>query len=268
MSSATLAGALLSATALIGAGAAHAQEAAATSCWEKDEVEAARLHNFRVMLLVGAIHCRDKVPASLDGYNSFMKNSHSAIVASQTVLRAHFIRAGGVANGSRDYANYETLVGNRHASDVYDVRRCRSIGAYSRLAATAENDDLDELARVASGSMPVTCPIATSLAVAPAPAPARAASTPSVTEATDATRRLIAEQTARPPAISEVDQAGLAQLEEAPPPSPPSVPAPVLAEATTTPPWAAPAKALAAAAKALAAAAEAMKAPAGGTEQQ
>lgn len=269
MSSATLAGAILSMTSLAVSGAAQAQPVDPSSCWDRGEVDAARFHNFRIMMLVGAIHCRMRYPDALDSYNSFMRSNHSAVVSSQTVLRAHFIRASGQMNGARDYANYETMVGNRHSSETYDAARCRSIASYARLAAGASDEDLGELARVASGPLPVSCPTTTPASLARTPIPANEA------EATAATRRLIAGQgtgPSNPLAYDEnapdaaawetvpTEAAGEIAAQESAMPKPPPVIAAAAAQPATPAPGAAdPSEALAAAAKALAAAAEAMK---------
>ena len=74
---------------------AHAIPSPGSGCWKADEQRAAEVHNFQTMLMVGALKCRNSVPAALDGYNSFMSSKRDLIVANQYVLMGHFIREYG-----------------------------------------------------------------------------------------------------------------------------------------------------------------------------
>lgn len=137
---------------------AHAIPSPDSGCWKADEQRAAEVHNFQTMLMVGALKCRDRVPAALDGYNSFMSSKRDLIVANQYVLMGHFIREYGDSNGHGAFRDYETHVGNKH-SGADNLARCEAIGAMSRMAAGASEADLRELARlVGEDSLNATCP--------------------------------------------------------------------------------------------------------------
>lgn len=137
---------------------AHAIPSPGSGCWKADEQRAAEVHNFQTMLMVGALKCRDRVPAALDGYNSFMNSKRDLIVANNYVLMGHFIREYGDSNGMGAFRDYETHVGNKH-SGANNLARCEAIGAMSRMAAGASETDLRELARlVGEDSLTATCP--------------------------------------------------------------------------------------------------------------
>jgi hypothetical protein len=137
---------------------AHAIPSPDSGCWKADEQRAAEVHNFQTMLMVGALKCRNSVPAALDGYNSFMSSKRDLIVANQYVLMGHFIREYGDSNGLGAFRRYETHVGNKH-SGADNLARCEAIGAMSRMAAGASETDLRELARlVGEDSLTATCP--------------------------------------------------------------------------------------------------------------
>jgi hypothetical protein len=137
---------------------AHAIPSPGSNCWKADEQRAAEVHNFQTMLMVGALKCRNSVPAALDGYNSFMSSKRDLIVANQYVLMGHFIREYGDSNGLGAFRDYETRVGNQH-SGADNLARCEAIGAMSRMAAGASETDLRELAHlVGEDSLRSTCP--------------------------------------------------------------------------------------------------------------
>ncbi|MBB4640361.1 hypothetical protein [Rhizorhapis suberifaciens] len=128
------------------------------NCWQADEVAAAELHNFQTMLMVGALKCRDRSPAALEGYNRFMSIKRDLVVANQYILTSHFIRNYGDSSGTGAFRDYETRVGNRHSS-ADNLGRCEAIGAMGRMAANASEADLRELARVVGQeSLEMTCP--------------------------------------------------------------------------------------------------------------
>lgn len=128
------------------------------NCWQADEQRAAEVHNFQTMLMVGALKCRDRVPAALDGYNAFMGAKRDLIVANQYVLMSHFIREYGDSSGIGAFRDYETRVGNQH-SGADNLARCEAIGAMGRMAANASEADLRELARVVGeDSLTTVCP--------------------------------------------------------------------------------------------------------------
>lgn len=128
------------------------------NCWQADEVAAAELHNFQTMLMVGALKCRDRSPAALEGYNRFMSIKRDLVVANQYLLTSHFIRNYGDSSGTGAFRDYETRVGNRHSS-ADNLGRCEAIGAMGRMAANASEADLRELARViGQDSLEMTCP--------------------------------------------------------------------------------------------------------------
>lgn len=135
-----------------------ANAALSPDCWKADEQRAAEVHNFQTMLMVGALKCRDRVPASLDGYNAFMGAKRDLIVANQYVLMSHFIREYGDSSGIGAFRDYETRVGNKHSGSD-NLARCEAIGAMGRMAAGASEADLRELARVVGeDSLTSTCP--------------------------------------------------------------------------------------------------------------
>ena len=230
------------------------------NCWQNDEIAAAELHNFQTMLMVGALKCRDRLPAALEGYNRFMSVKRDLIVANQFLLMSHFIREYGDSSGTGAFRDYETSVGNRHSA-ADNLGRCEAIGAMGRMAASASEADLRELARVMGQDLAMTCPtyadadegLAPTLAAGtsskgqpvPAPAaPAAAAGTEVIAPAPSAPRLVTSETGTQPKVVTVADAPAAAA----------APPAPAAASAAPTA-----AQALQEAAKALALAATALQ---------
>lgn len=115
-------------------------------CWEQQEVAAARLQQFKTMLLVGALHCRDVQPYIMADYNHFLRAKRGFINANAQVVRDRFVRKFGPSYGLTAFSDYETSLGNRLAQTDYDSYRCETIGNYARLAAEVSEAGLMDLA--------------------------------------------------------------------------------------------------------------------------
>ena len=267
---------------------AHAQAVADPNCWRNDETDAARFEDFRLRLLVGALNCKNYLPGAATSYNSFLAAKKDLVLANMYVVRAHFIREAGVTEGADQFANYETLAGNRYSSPIFDRAKCETIDTYIRLATTLADAELVKIVAVlAPGPLPSGCKIAPrpvpELAVVATPVPAiispepvRMTDAQRIAASNAATRQLIASRAsltkvntvptpvAMAPASPEatlvpatllVPEPGPAL--EAKPVKPQAASEPPKSEPVTIPPGAA--QALADAAKALAAAAAAMQ---------
>ena len=126
--------------------AVSANAALTVPCWETGELPAARLHDFKTMLLVGALKCRDRAPGSLEGYNQFVSQKRSLIISSIHVVKARFIRDGGMTAGVNGFTDYETGLANHYSAMAHDDAFCGQVGTYARLAASASDEDIGVLA--------------------------------------------------------------------------------------------------------------------------
>lgn len=135
--------------------AVDARAAPPAPCWQAGELPASRLHEFKTMLLVGALKCHDRAPGALEGYNQFVNQKRELLLASIYVVKAHFIRDSGMTLGASGFADYETGLGNRYSSMAHDDAFCAKVGTYARLAAKASDEDIGVLAG-AVGPAPAT----------------------------------------------------------------------------------------------------------------
>ena len=134
------------ATSVFAFGAIDARAALPEPCWQTGELPAVRLHDFKTMLLVGALKCRDRAPGSLEGYNQFVSQKRELIISSNHVVKARFIRDGGMTAGADGFTDYETSLANRYSAMAHDDVFCGQVGTYARLAASASDEDIGVLA--------------------------------------------------------------------------------------------------------------------------
>ncbi len=145
-----------------------AQAATPADCWSPDEVAAVRIRNLQSMLLVESLKCRDTVPDTVAAYNDFVTKKRALLLTNKYRVQDHFIKNYGAAAGSVASNNYETRAGNHNSSPKITPERCRSVAAYSRLAANASEDDLPALADALARSNPIAdCPVAPTAMVIP-----------------------------------------------------------------------------------------------------
>ncbi len=137
---------------------ARAEVAADPNCWRTDEIEAARFEDFRLKILVGALNCKNYLPGAAGSYNSFLQAKKEFILANMYVVRAHFAREAGASEGADNFANYETLAGNKYSAPTFDRAKCESVDSYARLAAGLSDADLTKFVdTMSSGPLPSGC---------------------------------------------------------------------------------------------------------------
>ena len=115
MKKAYLAAALFAATSLVAATPAQAQ-----SCWGSEAVNAAKLRNLDIMLMVTALRCRMGVNNFQPDYYDFSAAHQTELNGANAVLRAQFAGAGPiVANRALD--KMSTSIANRYGMGHPDL---------------------------------------------------------------------------------------------------------------------------------------------------
>ena len=139
----------------------RAEVAADPNCWRAEETESARFEDFRLKLLVGALNCKNYLPGAATSYNQFLAAKKDLVLANMYVVRAHFVHEAGVGEGADQFANYETLAGNKYSTPIFDRAKCETIDNYLKVAATLPDTDLVKMVAVLSpGPLPSGCKIA------------------------------------------------------------------------------------------------------------
>lgn len=115
MKKATLAAAMLAATSLVATAPAQAQ-----SCWGSEAVNAAKLRNLDVMLMVTALRCRMGADNFQADYYDFSAAHQAELNLANGVLRAQFTGAGTTA-ANRALDKMSTGIANNYGMGHPDL---------------------------------------------------------------------------------------------------------------------------------------------------
>ncbi|WP_255326238.1 hypothetical protein [Sphingobium sp. EM0848] len=182
--------------ALFFGGVAAAGEA---QCWQPHEIEAARVRDLQIMLMLGSLKCRATNSDITAKYDKFYEKSGS-LDKYNNALKLHFMREGGITGGQDAYNDFITRLANSHTDGMQTAGFCQMADTLLSLATNANESEIAVLARnfsekpagvgdacqmavaaPASAPVPVTAPVpapAKEVAVASDPAVPVAAATP------------------------------------------------------------------------------------------
>jgi hypothetical protein len=142
-------GSLVSAAVLAGS-ATSANASPTFPCFSDDEMQSARIHDLQVMMMVGALKCRDVAPAALRQYGAFVTDRNAELTAHGERVRESLIASFGPEGGREAFDDYETGLSNYHSAVRHDRAACSEIAAFARLAHLADADELHVLSRLAT----------------------------------------------------------------------------------------------------------------------
>jgi len=129
--------------ALFLGGAASAGEA---QCWQPYEVEAARVRDLQIMLMLGSLKCRStnsEITAKYDKFNERMESADKY----NSALKLHFMQENGISDGQRAYDDFITRLANSHNDGVQSAGFCQMADTLLTLATNAGENELPMLAR-------------------------------------------------------------------------------------------------------------------------
>lgn len=172
------AGAACCLVALVSGQAAASGDA---QCWQSYEVEAARVHDLHVMLMLGSLKCRAANSEIPGKYEAFFEKQHGSLNSYNNILKARFMRVNGIADGQRVYEEFTTRLGNSYSNSAQMSSLCQMTDTLLTLATNAGDKELPLLARNFSET-PVgvgdICEAPATVAVANAVAPQAAVAAP------------------------------------------------------------------------------------------
>ena len=140
--------AVLSAAAL--AMSASAANATSYPCFYADEQQSARIHDFQILMMVGALKCRDVAPGSVGRYAAMLSQRDQELASHGDRLLGRMIDEQGYRDGRRTFDAYETTLSNHYSDRELTRETCADLGAYARMALEANPAELETLASLAS----------------------------------------------------------------------------------------------------------------------
>ena len=121
-------------------------------CWQPYEVEAAKVRDLHIMLMLGTLKCQAAKPEIASKYDIFVQKKNGQLASYNNVLKARFMRANGIADGQQAYEAFNTRLGNTHSGGAQPSNICEITDSLLTLATNAGGDELPMLARSFSES--------------------------------------------------------------------------------------------------------------------
>lgn len=129
---------------------ASAANASRYPCFRADEQQSARIHDFQILMMVGALKCVDIAPGSVGRYAAMLSQRDQELASHGDRLLGRMIEEQGYREGRRTFDAYETTLSNHYSDRDLTRETCEDLGAYARMALEANPGELETLATLAS----------------------------------------------------------------------------------------------------------------------
>lgn|GEM_PF-2250471 len=121
-------------------------------CWQSYEVEAAKVRDLHIMLMLGALRCKAVNKDITGKYEAFTVKKSGLLSSYNNVLKTRFMRVNGITDGERAYEAFNTRLGNSHSGLVQAKSYCEMTDTLLTLATGAQDRELPQLAMNFSAS--------------------------------------------------------------------------------------------------------------------
>ena len=115
-------------------------------CWQPYEIEAAKVRDLHVMLMLGALRCKGVNKEIEAKYSAFVEKKMGLLSSYNNVLKTRFMRVNGIAEGQRAYEQFNTKLGNGQSGLAQAGSYCQMTETLLTLATEAQDRDLPQLA--------------------------------------------------------------------------------------------------------------------------
>ena len=115
-------------------------------CWQPYEIEAAKVRDLHVMLMLGALRCKGVNKEIEAKYSAFVDKKIGLLSSYNNVLKTRFMRVNGIADGQRAYEQFNTKLGNSHSGLAQAGSYCQMTETLLTLATEAQDRELPQLA--------------------------------------------------------------------------------------------------------------------------
>lgn len=142
-------------------------------CFDETEMQSARIHDLRVMLMVNALKCRQMSPSTLRQYGQFLDQRSDELSVHGRNVERSLVARYGESEGRLAFNDYETRIGNYHSGTRPTRELCQDVNAFLKMAGRANHAELETLSKLATNRSISTCRVpedATFVATDPEPA--------------------------------------------------------------------------------------------------
>lgn len=115
-------------------------------CWQPYEIEAAKVRDLHVMLMLGALRCKGVNKEIEAKYSAFVDKKIGLLSSYNNVLKTRFMRVNGIADGQRAYEQFNTKLGNGQSVLAQAGSYCQMTETLLTLATEAQDRELPQLA--------------------------------------------------------------------------------------------------------------------------
>ena len=115
-------------------------------CWQPYEIEAAKVRDLHVMLMLGALRCKGVNKEIEAKYSAFVDKKIGLLSSYNNVLKTRFMRVNGIAEGQRAYEQFNTKLGNGQSGLAQAGSYCQMTETLLTLATEAQDRELPQLA--------------------------------------------------------------------------------------------------------------------------
>lgn len=131
--------------------------ASSLPCFDETDMQSARIHDLRVMLMVNALKCRTLSPTTLRNYGALLDQRSDELQHHGKQVKTALISRYGERQGQFAFNDYETRIGNYHSGVRATGEQCDNVDAFIKLASRADHAELEMLSKLATNRKIDTC---------------------------------------------------------------------------------------------------------------
>ncbi|MEM9502103.1 MAG: hypothetical protein AAF941_09680 [Pseudomonadota bacterium] len=124
--------------------------ASSLPCFDEAAMQSARIHDFRVMLMVSALKCRSVSPMTLRSYGTLLDSRSDELAFHGEKVESSLVARYGLSQGRTAFNDYETRIGNYHSGVRVTPELCDDVNAFIKLASRANHAELEMLSKLAT----------------------------------------------------------------------------------------------------------------------
>lgn len=127
-------------------------------CFEEGDVQSARIHELRVMLMVNALKCRQIDPVALRNYGRVLIDRDRDFSFHADRVERQLAARFGPRVGAIAFDDYETMLGNYHSNARQTRTTCGELAAMINLVDRAGPDELESISKLMAQQSVRACP--------------------------------------------------------------------------------------------------------------
>ncbi len=113
---------------------------AGMSCWDQNQIAAAKIRDLQSRLMVATMRCRAMGMDVLPAYNEFVRVNRSTIQNANGLIKAQFKAGFGDALAQKSYDSFTTSLANAYGAEATSAEICEDTAELASEAVAAGGD--------------------------------------------------------------------------------------------------------------------------------